>query len=91
MGKNQRASVKTFHIDCEIDYEVIEQSLFVFNLGAVSLPNQRIVAESLAATSKLPIDEFRDEGGHNRFHRVDVPPVSSACAISPPWRFRRPR
>jgi len=66
--------VKTFHIDCEIDYEVIEQSLFVFNLGAVALPNQRIVAESVAATPDLPIDEFRDEGGHNRFHRVDVPP-----------------
>jgi transglutaminase-like putative cysteine protease len=66
--------VNTFHIDCELDYDVQQQTLFVFNLGAATMPNQRIVAEMVAATPDLPIDEFCDESGRNRFHRVDVPP-----------------
>jgi hypothetical protein len=66
--------VNTFHVDCELDYEVREQSLFVFNLGAASTPDQRVIAETVAVTPDLPVDEFHDESGRNRFHRVDVPP-----------------
>jgi transglutaminase-like putative cysteine protease len=66
--------MKIFHIDCELDYDVREQSLFVFNLAVPSTPAQRVIAEAVSTTSSNPLDEFRDESGRNRFVRVDVPP-----------------
>jgi transglutaminase-like putative cysteine protease len=62
-----------FHVDCELSYTVRKQSVFVFNLGAASNDCQRIVAETFSTTPALIVDEFLDEVGHNRFHRVDVP------------------
>lgn len=66
--------MKRFHIDCELGYDVIQQSLFVFNLAIPSTPAQRVVAETVATVPGAAIDEFRDESGHNRFTRVDVRP-----------------
>jgi transglutaminase-like putative cysteine protease len=66
--------MQTFHIDCELDYEVQQQSLFVFNLGVPSTPTQRVVAERMSTSPPHPLDEFRDEAGRNRFVRLDVPP-----------------
>ena len=64
--------MKTFHIDCELDYDVPQQSLFVFNLGVPSTPAQRVIAETVSTTPAQSLDEFRDESGRNRFFRVDV-------------------
>jgi len=66
--------MKTFHIDCELDYDVPQQSLFVFNLGVPSTPAQRVIAETVSTTPTQSLDEFRDESGRNRFFRVDVSP-----------------
>jgi transglutaminase-like putative cysteine protease len=64
----------TFHIDCELDYEVRAQSVFVFNLAVASTASQRVVAERLTTTGDSRVDEFLDEIGHNRFHRINVAP-----------------
>jgi transglutaminase-like putative cysteine protease len=66
--------MKRFHIDCELGYDVVQQSLFVFNIAIPDTPGQRVVSESFAATKGTTFDEFRDEGGHNRFTRTDVMP-----------------
>jgi hypothetical protein len=66
--------MKRFHIDCELGYDVIQQSLFVFNLAIPSTPAQRVVAEAVSTVPSAVTDEFRDEGGHNRFIRIDVGP-----------------
>ena len=66
--------MKTFHVDCELDYDVAQQTLFVFSLAVASTPRQRVVAESVATLPSKTIDEFRDEAGRNRFFRVDVAP-----------------
>jgi transglutaminase-like putative cysteine protease len=63
-----------FHIDCELGYDVVQQSLFVFNLAIPDTASQRVVSESFAVSSGTSYDEFRDESGHNRFTRVDVAP-----------------
>jgi transglutaminase-like putative cysteine protease len=66
--------MKTFHIDCELNYDVVEQTLFVFNIGAPSSATQQVRAESLTAHPRVAIDEFRDAGGANRFFRLKVAP-----------------
>lgn len=66
--------MKRFHIDCELGYDVVQQSLFVFNIAIPSTPVQRVMAETLATTPAAVTEEFRDEPGHNRFLRADVGP-----------------
>ena len=83
--------MKTFHVDCELEYDVVRQSVFVFNLGAASTPRQRILAEELVASPNVVIDEFFDEVGHNRFHRANVGPgrfsirYRATVELDPPW------
>ncbi len=66
--------MKTFHVDCELEYDVTQQTVFVFNLAVQARPDQRVVAESMSTSAPTVLDEFRDETGRNRFVRVDVPP-----------------
>ena len=55
--------MKTYHIDCELDYEVDKQSLFVFNLGVPSTPGQRVMAETVSTTRARLLNELRYESG----------------------------
>jgi transglutaminase-like putative cysteine protease len=64
----------TFHVDCELDYEVQRQSVFVFNLAAAATPHQRVIAEYLSTSPQVRVDQFYDEIGHNRFYRANVAP-----------------
>lgn len=64
----------TFHVDCEFDYEVSAQSLFVFNFAVPITSTQRVIAERITLSAGSVYDEFRDEGGRNRYIRTDVPP-----------------
>jgi transglutaminase-like putative cysteine protease len=64
----------TFHIDCEFDYDVAAQSLFVFNCAVPTTPTQRLIAEQITLSAGSGYDEFRDESGRNRYVRADVPP-----------------
>ncbi len=64
----------TFHIDCEFDYDVSAQSLFVFNFAVPTTRSQRVLAEAVTFSAGSAYDEFADEGGRNRFFRIDVPP-----------------
>ena len=66
--------IKAFHIDCELDYDVTQQTLFVFNLAVASTPTQRVIAETVSTSCNATMDEFHDEAGHNRFFRLDVAP-----------------
>jgi transglutaminase-like putative cysteine protease len=66
--------MKTFHIDCELNYDVSQQTLFVFNLAIPSTSQQRVLAESVRTQPTATIDEFRDAVRANRFFRVDVAP-----------------
>jgi len=65
--------MKTFHIDCELNYDVAQQTLFVFNLGIPTDAAQRVCTESLSVEPSARLDQFVDAATGNRFARVDVP------------------
>jgi transglutaminase-like putative cysteine protease len=65
---------KTFHIDCELSYDVAEQTLFVFNLRVPQYAEQRVLREALEVQPALVVDEFTDAAGFNRCIRLDAPP-----------------
>jgi transglutaminase-like putative cysteine protease len=68
------ARMKTFHIDSQLDYDVLQQTLFVFNLAVPNTDTQRILAQAVTTQPALDIDEFTDAGGANRFIRLNAPP-----------------
>ena len=51
--------MKSFHIDCEIEYDVTQQTLFVFNLGVPTNSGQVVRAESITAQPNVVIDVIR--------------------------------
>ena len=65
---------KLFHIDCELDYDVAQQTVFVFNVAVPDDSNQRVITEAICVTPDAPLDEFRDPSGENRYARIDAPP-----------------
>jgi transglutaminase-like putative cysteine protease len=66
--------VKSFNIDCELEYEVTQQTLFIFNVAVPTNPGQRIRYEAIVPQPGVPIEEFHDGAGANRFLRVNVAP-----------------
>ena len=65
---------KIFDIDCELEYDVAQQTVFVFNVAVPDDAHQRVIAESVTVTPEAPYDDFRDPAGINRFVRIDAPP-----------------
>jgi transglutaminase-like putative cysteine protease len=65
---------KIFDIDCELEYDVAQQTVFVFNVAVPDDAHQRVIAESVTVTPEAPQDDFRDPAGINRFVRIDAPP-----------------
>jgi transglutaminase-like putative cysteine protease len=63
---------KIFHIDCELTYQVAEQSLFVFNVGVPDCSSQRVLREAIEVQPAMEVDEFVDAAGKNRCFRIDT-------------------
>jgi transglutaminase-like putative cysteine protease len=66
--------MKTFHIDSELEYDVQQQTLFVFNLGVPTTSTQIVRAEDLIVSPNAQVDEFSDGEGMNRFFRFSASP-----------------
>lgn len=66
--------MSTFQIDCELEYEVAAQTVFVFNVAVPDDYRQRVVEERVELEPSLFWDELREPQTLNRFIRVDVPP-----------------
>lgn len=61
--------MKTFGIDCELNYESVGDTTYVFNLAARGDQRQKLRSESVMLLPQLPYEEFSDFYG-NRFFRV---------------------
>jgi transglutaminase-like putative cysteine protease len=66
--------LKSFNIDCELEYDVLQQTLFLFNIAVPPAPGQRVRLETITLKPDGPYDEFYDVAGANRFVRTNVAP-----------------
>jgi transglutaminase-like putative cysteine protease len=66
--------MKTFHIDCELNYDVLQQTLFILNIAVPSDDSQNVCAESISATPELPVEQLQAAGSPNRLLRINAPP-----------------
>jgi transglutaminase-like putative cysteine protease len=66
--------VKSFSIDCELEYDVLEQTLFLFNIAVPPTPEQYVRCEAITPEPAGQFDEFRDATEASRFLRINVAP-----------------
>ena len=64
-----------FDIDCELNYEVLEPSVFMFNIEAARTSQQRVLREHFATLPTLSLDRYTDSAG-NRITRLQALPGS---------------
>ncbi len=62
-----------FYIDCELNYEVSDPSVFVFNIEAAQTPEQHVLSEQLSTLPALSLERYTDSVG-NRFVRIQALP-----------------
>lgn len=62
-----------FEIDCELNYEVLDPTVFVFNIEAARIPGQRLVREHLSTLPAIALDRYTNSVG-NRFTRLAALP-----------------
>jgi transglutaminase-like putative cysteine protease len=67
-------SMKTFHIDCELTYDVLQQTLFMLNIAVPSSDSQYVSAESITTTPDLEVERLQAPGSPNRLLRFNAPP-----------------
>jgi transglutaminase-like putative cysteine protease len=66
--------MKKFDIDCELTYDVTQQTVFMVNVCAPTDETQMVYAESIRTTPPLVIEPLLNSGSPNRVLRIDVPP-----------------
>jgi transglutaminase-like putative cysteine protease len=68
--------MSTFQVDCELEYDVAAQTVFVFNVAIPDDNRQHVVEERVEVDPPLTWDELREPGTLNRFIRADAGPGS---------------
>jgi transglutaminase-like putative cysteine protease len=62
--------MNTLHVDCELNYDLWEPTVFIFNLAVPFAYDERVIAESLVVSPDASLDSFAEQGTGNRFTRV---------------------
>ena len=66
--------MNVFHIDCELDYDVAQQTAFLLKFLVPATADQRVIVESLTTNPPLRTEQVHDGALPNRLLRIDVPP-----------------
>jgi transglutaminase-like putative cysteine protease len=63
--------MNTLHVDCELSYDLLEPTVFIFNIEVSHSYDERLVTERITVSPAATIDGFVDRGTGNRFIRVN--------------------
>jgi len=66
--------MKTFHVDCELRYDVLQPTVFVMHIAVPTLHDQHVCAESISTTPALRVEELQARDSPNRLLRIDASP-----------------
>ena len=64
----------TFHVGCELSYQVSGPSAFIFNIGVVTNSFQRVLAEQFVTTPIYQVEESLPSLEEKRHHRFSATP-----------------
>lgn len=62
-----------FHIDCKLNYDVAQQTVFLLEILPASTEDQRVIVEALTTDPPLFAEHVNEPGSLNRLLRVDAP------------------
>jgi transglutaminase-like putative cysteine protease len=66
-------NMRTFHVDCELNYDLWEPAVFIFNIAVPFAHEEHVLIENLVVSADATIDGFVDQATGNRFTRVSSP------------------
>jgi transglutaminase-like putative cysteine protease len=66
--------MKTFHVDCELRYDVLQPTVFVMHIAVPTLHDQHVCAESITTMPPIPVEELQARDSPNRLLRIDASP-----------------
>ncbi len=66
--------MKTFHVDCELRYDVLQPTVFVMHVAVPTLHDQHVCAESISTMPPLRVEELESRDSANRLLRIDASP-----------------
>lgn len=69
-----------FSVSSKLQYELKAPSVFILNVEAAALRNQKILSERLVLEPPVPVDRYEVPGNGTRFVRVSPPPGSFTVA-----------
>jgi len=61
----------TLYVDCELSYDLLEPTVFIFNIEVPLTYDERIVTERVTVSPAATVDGFVDQATGNRFIRVN--------------------
>jgi hypothetical protein len=64
----------TFHVGCELSYQVSGPSAFIFNIGVVTNSFQRVLDEQFVTTPIYQVEESLPSLEEKRHHRFSATP-----------------
>ncbi|MEP6942592.1 MAG: transglutaminase family protein [Betaproteobacteria bacterium] len=66
--------MKTFHVDCELRYDVLQPTVFVMNIAVPTLHDQHVCAEAISTMPPVPVEQLQARDSPNRMLRIDASP-----------------
>src|SRR5215471_4387165 len=71
--RNGQQGMSLFHIDCELSYDVTQQTVFLLDILVPDTIDQHVIAESLTTSPPLFAEYLYDQWALNRLLRIDAP------------------
>lgn len=65
---------RIYHCGCELDYKIINESTFIFNIAVANSKSQNIICENLSLTPQLNSETIVFTPLGNRYLKINVPP-----------------
>ena len=65
---------KKFNCGCKLEYNIVSDSTFIFNIAVADTENQKIISESLELTPQLTYEKSVEAIVNNRYFKINVPP-----------------
>ena len=68
-----QADIRSFQVGCTLNYDVNEESAFIFNVMPAQSGIQHVDGELMLAVPDIPLDEYVELGTGNRYQRLCCP------------------
>ncbi len=65
-----RAETRSFQVGCRLDYEVRDETTFIFNVMPSHCVIQQVESEYISVTPNILMDEYVEQVHGNRYHRL---------------------